>query len=586
MRKYDEKKAGEKISGKEEMELAQFPGLARRELEEVNNFFKHYLFYRTHGRGREVWTSCCHQKQRYIDLQERTITPELRDALWGDHNMKTRCPFCGKDVTIKCAGKIGRGAELEEYQSVVFLHCSRNGNTIYAQGYWAKKEYCKEVTDTLSAEPLYMPTVVYRFRPGEAAWWENDTDRWRRYTGCFGEEPFRKGGLFSAVEQYHVIGLRRLKKSFLRYIDVPGALRMLESWRTSTERTEVLMRFLTLAAQYPKQTEMLLKMGLQELVKDWVFRKRKNVEVLRWGEENPKAAFHLSGAELKAWIATGGNLETLKTRKILAKAGIRAGIEDAARISEALHQSPKALRQMIQRAAQWHIEGKRVLRYLWNFTGGSHLGAGYRSLNMVLQLWIDYLDAAEQNGVELWKKQYLLPADLRAAHDEETEKLRRKQEMALQERERAKAEKDREIWKARTEKVREKYAFEMDGLVIVAPEREKDILDEGRALCHCVGGYADRHRDGRTTILFLRRAEAPGDPFLTIEMNGNRLVQIHGYRNEGMHTSKGPFAPDPKETYHDWLESWVTWLKAGSKRKKDGTPILPKKKKKQAVGAA
>lgn len=94
------------------------------------------------------------------------------------------------------------------------------------------------------------------------------------------------------------------------------------------------------------------------------------------------------------------------------------------------------------------------------------------------------------------------------------------------------------------------------------------IGTEGQRSCSCAG---QKH---------------PGDPFLTIEMNGNRLVQIHGYRNEGMHTSKGPFAPDPKETYHDWLESWVTWLKAGSKRKKDGTPILPKKKKKQAVGAA
>ena len=584
MRKYDEKRVGEKISEKDE--LAQFPGLSRRELERVNSFFKHYLFYRTCGKGREVWTSCCHQKQRYIDLQEKTITPELRDALWGSHNMKIRCPFCGEDVTIKCAGKIGRGAGLEEYQKVVFLHCSQDGNTIYAQGYWVKKEYCKEATDTLSAEPLYMATVVYRFRPGEAVWWENNSSGWNRCTGCFGEEPFRRSGLYGGVEPYHVIGLRRLKQSFLRYIDVPKALRILERWNTSTQRTEVLMRFLTLAAQYPKQTEMLMKMGLQELVKDWIFYKRKNAAVLRWDEENPKAAFNLSGAALKAWIASGGNPKTLKIQKILKKAGIRAGIEDAAQISEALYQDPKALQQLLQRSAQWHTEGKRVLRYLWSFTGGCHLGGGYRSLHTVLRIWIDYLDAAEGNGVELWKKKNLLPEDLWSAHDEETKKQRERLEAARNQEARDKAERERAVWNQRTAEVRRKYAVEMDGLVIVAPACEQDILNEGKALCHCVGGYADRHRDGVTTILFLRRAEAPGEPYLTIEMNGNRLVQIHGYRNEGLYTGTGRFAPDPKETYHDWLESWVTWLKAGSKRRKDGTPILPKKKKKQAVCAA
>lgn len=208
-------------------------------------------------------------------------------------------------------------------------------------------------------------------------------------------------------------------------------------------------------------------------------------------------------------------------------------------------------------------------------------------MGMVLQIWKDYLNAAEENGVELWKKKNLLPEDLWAAHDAETKKQRERREAQRKKAAMEKAERDRAVWAKRTEEVREKYVLEMDGLVIVAPECEQDILDEGKALCHCVGGYADRHRDGKTTILFLRRTEAPQEAFLTIEMNGNTLVQIHGYRNEGLHSGKGRFAPDPKEVYKDWLERWIKWLKAGSKRRKDGTPILPKpKKKKQAVSAA
>lgn len=346
------------------------------------------------------------------------------------------------------------------------------------------------------------------------------------------------------------------------------------------------MRFLTLAAQYPKQTEMLMKMGLSDIVYDWVFYRKKNAAVLRWNETDPRKAFRLNGAELKEWIGSGGHTKTLEMRKILQKHHIPASISEAEQISLKLDCNEKNLREIFKRAEQWHMEGKTVLRYLQRLTGGCHVGGGYRSLGRVLQIWKDYLNAAEENGVELWKKKYLLPEDLWTAHDEETKKQRERREAEQKKAAMEKKKRDRAVWEKRTEEVREKYGLEMDGLVIVAPECEQDILDEGKALCHCVGGYARRHRDGRTTILFLRRTEAPQEPFLTIEMNGNKLVQIHGYRNEGVYSGKGRFAPDPKEVYKDWLDVWLMWLKAGSKRRKDGTPILPKKKKKQAVGAA
>ena len=585
--RYRKKEAREPMKITADKELEQFPGLSRAELDAVNELFTPYVFYRKKGVGREFWTSCCHAKQRYLgEDRTRTMTPEDREALWSGHNDSIYCPFCGRWAKLKCVGKIGRGEALEEYQPVVFLRASKDGQTIWAQGYWSRKEYAKENTDTLCAEPLYMPTVVYRFRPGEALYWEKGSSGWFREAKSFGVEPFRRNGLYSAVESYSVIGLERLKESFLRYIDVPGALRMLEPYNRS-EKTAVLMRFLHLAAQYPQQVEMLLKMGLSNIVRDWVSYKKKNAAVLRWNETDPRKAFRLNGAELKEWIGSGGHTKTLVMRKILQKHHVPASISEAEQISLELDYDERNLREILKRAEQWHMEGKTVLRYLQRLRTGCRNGSYSRRLHTVLQIWKDYLDAAEENGVELWKKKNLLPEDLWTAHDAETKKQRERREEQQKKAAMEKAERDRAVWKKRTEEVREKYALEMDGLVIVAPECEQDILDEGKALCHCVGGYADRHRDGRTTILFLRRAEAPKESFLTIEMNGNRLVQIHGYRNEGLYSGKGRFAPDPKEVYKDWLEGWLKWLKAGSRRRKDGTPILPKlKKKKQAVSAA
>ena len=127
-------------------------------------------------------------------------------------------------------------------------------------------------------------------------------------------------------------------------------------------------------------------------------------------------------------------------------------------------------------------------------------------------------------------------------------------------------------------KLEEKYGFTMDGYVIRIPASEEEILDEGRKLVHCVGGYANRHMSGATTILFMRKVTKPDEPWLTIEMSGNRLAQIHGYRNEGIHTQKGRFAPDPAEVYKDFLDTWLDWIKKGSKRDKNGNPKLPRKK--------
>ena len=66
---------------------------------------------------------------------------------------------------------------------------------------------------------------------------------------------------------------------------------------------------------------------------------------------------------------------------------------------------------------------------------------------------------------------------------------------------------------------------------------------------------------------------------LTIEMDGKTMRQIHGYKNEGLYTKGGRFAPDPREVYRDTLDRWLKWIAGGSKRDKRGRPMLPKKKK-------
>lgn len=63
-----------------------------------------------------------------------------------------------------------------------------------------------------------------------------------------------------------------------------------------------------------------------------------------------------------------------------------------------------------------------------------------------------------------------------------------------------------------------------------------DIVKEGRALHHCAGSserYFDRIESRETYICFLRRQEAPGIPFYTIEVEpGGTIRQHRSYYDE------------------------------------------------------
>ena len=547
-----------------ERAFEEFPGLTGEELEAVNDLYQHYLFYERVPGGRRFWTSCCHETGRVLrPAEERTAAGTVWPALSLHHGAEVRCPFCGRAAQLKAKGTARRCSGLEEYIPVVFLSAADGGETVYAQAYWTVKDY----RDNWAAEPLYHPTYVYRFRRGEAVQWENGYGGiWLRQVNGFFKEPFRSGGsLFIHYDDYRAAGLECLKASFLRYIDVEGCRSRsgLGGWWN-------LMRTLALAAQYPENVEMLQKAGMTEVLDDWTRREKKNAAAIRWGETDPRRAFGLNGQELKEFLSTGRRIGTVALYKQLRRRNEKITVKETAAMAEELGDRA---RELVKLCRAWELPVKRALRYL---------GGGAGNLGAELQAWKDYLDAAQTLGYPLYRKEVLLPPDLHEAHETATGEVRRRLEAerkALRAREAAER---RKAEQARREELELRYGYARDGLVIRAPADAEEIRAEGQALRHCVGGYAERHAEGKCTILFLRREKQPDKPFLTIEMNGAKLVQIHGYRNEGLYTSQGRFAPDPREVYREFLDPWLAWVAKGSPRGKEGEPRLPRRKKKKA----
>jgi len=390
------------------------------------------------------------------------------------------------------------------------------------------------------------------------------------------DEPFH----YCAEEGmgYAVIGVDAIGKSPVRYCCA-------ERW---IERYDGILKFLHLAYVYPRQVELLMKAGMEAVVRDLAKRGVKHYTVLNWNSEDPKKAFRVPRQAVKDFLGlpwpNGPDIGVLAFWKHLNSTE-KADMETAWEIYEFFrtHQDAK------QTARHWGVPPGRLYRYLdsqWHCNRGAAASA-----------WADYVDMAAAQGLALHRSDVLLPDDLKARHDamveernrhlaeerrREAERYRKAQEAEKQRQAMERELRGKEYAELR-EKLERKYAWEADGYRIIIPESEKEIEDEGRILKHCVGGYAQRHVEGKTVILFMRKARTPNKPWLTIEMWGTELHQIHGFRNEGLYTAEGRFAPDPREKYRSFLDPWLDWVKAGSKRKKDGTPIVPNNKKESAA---
>lgn len=562
------------------------PELTQEETREINALFPSYIF--RVRREREIWTTCC-RKHRVVPKGKETVaercvfdavhTPEPKFSFGRMLNKRPfpiPCPYCGKIGEVKELGRTGSRGNLSAYKRVVALKWYR-GN-LWARAYQCAKHYYAG----RMCDPPEMGLVgVYRFRPGEAKqavrsyfWWGNAFGNFSYYeqTGPMVKGKWNLCTQFSFCQEegmhYDTIGLGAIDKSPFRYCC--GAEYIREEYES--------LKFLTACCIYPRQIEMLMKAGMKRVVVDLAERGVRNSRAFNWEETDPMKGFNLTKQELRAFMNTKREVGTIMLYKQLRRLGEQASIEQCEQILERLYRQEK---NWLSEAKRWGIRPMQLYRYFERQN---------KSVTSALSAWRDYIRCAEGLGYQLQRTDVLMPANLGDAHDRAAEEYRRvlQRQRDREERQRRKKEAERlkekeKAYELRREKLERKYAAEIDGYVIIVPKNAQEILDEGRILKHCVAGYAERHIAGVTTILFMRKKKAVDKPFLTIEMNGNRLIQIHGFKNEGMYSAKGRCAPDPRETHRELLDRWLKWIEQGSKRDKNGRPLLPKKKKEEQI---
>lgn len=525
------------------------------EQEFIERCFSGYLFFEREQNemGRDgVSTECtrCGRKVWWTDREWKDFKRQ--------HGAKERscvmCPDCGKDVTLYARGRLLNGNSLDEYRQIVLLRVL--DGALRAVALLARKHHGRWESDAAEADVK----AAYYFTEGKC-------QKWKRQWVWSGEqyvpklvpqksmtEPFADCQCWSCYKPgyYAVHGVDQIAASPLKYCAAEQFFNLYDD--DTREITMGLLTYLGLWTRYPR-VEQLTKAGCNLIIQDAI-QGSMNSRALNWRAKTMPAFFRLDKPAAKRLIAAGIGRRELDALEVMRGGGVT--LEEALLIHDRIGGAEE--RRRISGALTAVDANAMVLaRYLEKH---QHKNAA---------LWLDYIDAAKKLGYDLARRDVAFPKNLQGAHDSAIAAIRYEENEAA-----------RKAYEKRYEKLVKKYSFSALGLCIVVPEDDRQIINEGKTLHHCVGGYAERHMKGATTILFLRKEKTPQRSYITVEMDGKRgtdIRQIHGFRNENR---DGTRLATPQQRHGAFIELWLAWLKGGSKRDKNGRPILPVKGDKTA----
>ena len=176
---------------------------------------------------------------------------------------------------------------------------------------------------------------------------------------------------------------------------------------------------------------------------------------------------------------------------------------------------------------------------------------------------LDYWNMARPAGLDLRDEHVQLPKSLKREHDRlvEAERIARNEEEKR--RKQAEIEKRRPAFEKAVAPL-EEWSWEDGGICIRPVHTEQELIDEGSALHHCVGGYGPTVAKGESCIFFIRRAETPGKPWFTlqVEIAALKEIQNHGLRNCGP-------TMEVKEFVNRWIAHVRKLRAAGNKNRKE-----------------
>lgn len=503
--------------------------LVTDEEESLREIFEPYLFYEYVDGKRETFCTTC-----------RSWIP---GGIRGKHKSETMCPKCRTAARLIAIGRYKQDMpSLVSHRKCIFIR-NMDGALLIGAG-TARRWFDRY--HNLYGEIGWHPSKLYYLAPGKVQeWsrvWKDGHEVWEGETWI--HEPFQPVmGCYAYDGNYHVFGIDQVYDSQFKYCQIFEYY--YNGFETNLQvpehETRFVVQYLAHYAMYP-QIEMAVKLGLERAVDELICSGRKNHAILDWTARTPADFLRLSKQDARLFLRAGLFLDD---RWIYHKHRDELSMEEYVALASACG-GEQSQETAIECGKRCGVTIRQTIHYLNRIDGRAFF-------------WRDYLDMAERNGLDLTERTVCMPKDLGARHDQLVELETAKE-----------IEAEKKAYKRRYKQLRKKYEFSMSGFRIIVPTCAQEIVQEGKTLHHCVGGYAARHISGATTILFLRKERRPERSFLTIELRSDgTLVQIHGYRNESYDYNRSM-----KSEWAWFLDPWLGWVRAGSRRDKQGRPIL------------
>lgn len=528
-------------------------------LEEIEQYMPKFVFYRRgyrspvmdifgidasekDSKATDCYCTACHM--RYTD-SERSPKSYI-------HKKDGVCFNCGTRVEFR---QMDRGRATYYYMKN-FAVFEGAGDLMRIDCIKATQKFIEE---DLEPEISCYSISRYELQPGKAV----------QFKHCFTEngyrwipkktrasEPNYAQGFWYRDSNYTLINHEAVGHSFLRYL-----------FKDEIELPALYIQWLCRYAEHP-QLEYFLHGGLPVIARKYV-EQSLNYDIINgdstfskirfnWRSNDLKKILHLTKPELEYFIETGGDYYAsyIKWRREFFTGKTPA--ETVKYFSEF-----KGTKRYIEEIEQkTGIDRKKIMDYALKRQNN-------QGTTFFLICYRDYINECIELKYDMKSTAVTMPKDMFGMHERTSHILQ-----AI----RDKAENEALHKSDQKRQGLEVIDFEL-GLELKLPRSVREISDEGAALNHCVGGYADRHAKGKLTIMFLRTLSHPETPYYTMEVaNDLHIVQCRGFRNNNANNPKTEEIIEFERRYTEYLKT----LKAERKKAKE----TEKKRMQKAKAAA
>ena len=440
------------------------------------------------------------------------------------HNADVSCPSCRQAATLKHEAR-GHGRVFDAFCLYEWRKSALDPQTLCVTATWV----CRDSTHhNPEAAPLSIdPAGLYIFRPGRAT---TVYKAYRAYSGVVCWSRVDSGDV-TPVHSYN----DDIVEDYGSFVEaLKGTRTGAIYWSLRDERGDLRdpdIQAVANAARRP-YLEYLHKCGQTHLAGELLRTRTAPRDVItHMRAKNPRELLGLTEGQWYQVRRDGLSLsiDTLRCVGMLRRMGI----------------TDLPMSEVVKlRTTQLEIIAPPLRRpqYDWQQTVWSHLEHTPEKLrrkavrrilreNGTATEWRDYYKALRDLGEDMTNPALILPKDMHAMHDRMTQRLNDLRE----------AERQREDERKRAgfmkwlDRLKPRYTFSACGLTMRPFESGRELVDEGRTLNICIGGYVNAYINNCAKILCaLRRAEEPDEPWRAVEFSTatGAVVQDRGFGND------------------------------------------------------